>query len=116
MNDRKFFSKKSRLLKLDDFIFVFKQSKSITESGITLFSRWNELGYPRIGLSIAKRYVRRAHDRNRIKRCVRETFRVYQNDLLSLDFVCVVCSKEVLYLKNCNLIRELKKLWFHHRC
>lgn len=114
--NRDFLSKKNRLLKLSDFVFVFKHSKRVTESGIMLYSRANDLGYPRIGLAISKRYVKRAHDRNRIKRYVRETFRVRKNNLLNLDFVCVVCSKEILHLNKDSLIRELKKLWYLHQC
>lgn len=115
MNEQSF-PKKKRLLRLNEFIFVFKQSKRIRVIGITLFSRDNKLGYPRIGLAISKRYVKRAHDRNRIKRYARETFRICQNDLSNLDFVFTVHSKDILYLQNNNLIKEFNRLWCHYRC
>lgn len=108
------FPKKKRLLSVNEFVFVFQQPQYIKITGITLFSRPNNLGYPRIGLSISKKYIKRAHERNRIKRCARETFRMCQYNLSILDFVLTVNSKDALYLKNENLIKEIKKLWHHY--
>lgn len=110
------FSKKVRLLNLNEFVFVFQQSQHIKITGITLFSRPNQLKYPRIGLAISKKYIKYAHERNRIKRYARETFRMYQNNLSASDFVLTINSKNVLYLNNKDLIKELKKLWHHYWC
>lgn len=41
-----------------------------------ILARPNELDYPRLGLVIAKKHVRRANQRNRIKRVTRESFRL----------------------------------------
>lgn len=113
--NRWFFSKKNRLLKLSEFFFVFNQSKRIKVLGMTLYSRLNQLGYPRVGLAISKRYVKHAYERNRIKRYARETFRMCQYNLSNTDFVLTVHSKEILDLKNDNLTRELKKLWNYYQ-
>lgn len=106
--------KTARLLTSNEFIFVFQQSTHIKVTGMILFSKTNKLKYPRIGLSISKKYIKHAHDRNRIKRHVRETFRINQHNLSSSDFILALYSKEILYLKNYLLIKELKKLWYHH--
>lgn len=108
------FSKRARLLTSNEFIFVFQQPTRIKNTGIILFSRINELKYPRIGLVISKKYVKHAHERNRIKRHMRETFRINQHHLSSSDFILTLYSKEILYLKNYLLIKELQKLWYHH--
>lgn len=42
---------------------------------------------PRLGLTIAKRLMQRAVDRNRVKRLVRESFRLHQAKLPSRDYV-----------------------------
>jgi len=42
---------------------------------------------PRLGLAIAKRVVRRAVDRNRIRRIARETFRLRRCRLHKADYV-----------------------------
>lgn len=50
-------------------------------------ARPNECGYPRLGMIVAKRLLKRAVDRNRVKRCVRETFRGVRAELPACDFV-----------------------------
>jgi len=42
---------------------------------------------PRLGIVVGKRAVRRAVDRNRLKRAIRESFRHEQHRLPSLDIV-----------------------------
>lgn len=108
------FPKKIRLLTLNEFSFVFQQPQKIKNTGMILFSRLNQLQYPRIGLTISKKYIKKAHDRNRIKRHIRETFRINQHNLSFSDFILTLYSKEILYLKNYLLIKELQKLWHHH--
>ncbi|MBL10854.1 MAG: ribonuclease P protein component [Acidiferrobacteraceae bacterium] len=46
----------------------------------------------RLGISVSKRIAKRAVNRNRIKRVVRESFRKKQEDLLGLDLVAVAKS------------------------
>ncbi|URJ30575.1 ribonuclease P protein component [Candidatus Blochmannia vicinus (nom. nud.)] len=114
--NRKFLPKRARLLTANEFVFVFKNPERIKITGITLFSRSNQLGYPRIGLAISKKYIKHAYERNRIKRYMRETFRINQHNLSSKDFVLTINSKEIIHFKNSTLIKELEKLWCHHLC
>jgi ribonuclease P protein component len=54
----------------------------------------NDLGHPRLGLSVSRR-VGKAHRRNRIKRLLREAFRLEQHNLVgSLDLIIVVTPHE----------------------
>lgn len=106
--------KQTRLLTVNEFAFVFQQPTRIKKTGIILFSRINTLTYPRLGLAIAKKYIKYAHERNRIKRHMRETFRINQHNLSSSDFIFTLYSKKILNLKNYLLIKELQKLWRHH--
>ncbi|WP_254922638.1 ribonuclease P protein component, partial [Salmonella enterica] len=46
----------------------FQQPQRAGTPKITTPSRLNSLGHPRIGLTDAKKNVRRAHERKRIKR------------------------------------------------
>ena len=47
----------------------------------------NGLEYPRLGLVVAKKVLPRAVDRNRVKRVLREAFRLGQWELGGLDVV-----------------------------
>lgn len=111
---RNFLPKQARLLNMNEFIFVFKRPIRTKTTGIILFSRINTLQYPRIGLAISKKYIKHAHERNRIKRHIRETFRINQQHLSSSDFILTLYSNKILNLTNCLLIKKLQKLWYHH--
>ena len=47
----------------------------------------------RLGLIVGKRQLRRAVDRNRVKRAVRESFRITRESLPSMDVVVQLTSK-----------------------
>jgi len=70
----------------------------------------NGSGQGRIGLIIAKRHVKRAVDRNRIKRQVRESFRHRRDQLPSLDIV-VLARPGLASLDSSEVYRQLDKLW-----
>ncbi|EHC65612.1 Ribonuclease P protein component [Salmonella enterica subsp. enterica serovar Mississippi str. A4-633] len=95
------------------FTFVFQQPQRAGTPQITILGRLNSLGHPRIGLTVAKKNVRRAHERNRIKRLTRESFRLRQHELPAMDFV-VVAKKGVADLDNRALSEALEKLWRRH--
>ena len=85
------------MLTPSQFTFVFQQPQRAGTPQITILGRLNSLGHPRIGLTVAKKNVRRAHERNRIKRLTRESFRLRQHELPAMDFVVV--AKKVLSRK-----------------
>lgn len=95
------------------FTFVFQQPHRAGTPQITILGRLNSLGYPRIGLAVAKKHVKRAHERNRIKRLTRESFRLHQHTLPAIDFV-VIAKKGVADLNNRALREALEKLWQRH--
>src|SRR5262245_52581828 len=68
-----------RLQKPSDFKQVWKEGARVSVSPFALVSRRNGLGYPRFGVSISKRNVRLAVQRNRIKRLARHAFRIRQS-------------------------------------
>lgn len=72
------------------FDFVFKNTKGLNK-GSCFFLRYanNSLGFSRLGIIVSKRQVSRAVDRNKVKRIVRERFRLLHSQLPSLDIVIV---------------------------
>lgn len=107
------FSRELRLLTPWHFDYVFQQPQRVNSLKITILGRFNNLRYPRIGFIIAKKNVKRAHERNRIKRLIREYFRLHQNELPLMDFV-IIAKKGVTDLDNKEIIEILGKLWRRH--
>ncbi len=95
------------------FTYVFQQPQRAGTPQLTILSRFNSLGHPRIGLTVAKKNIKRAHERNRLKRLARESFRLRQHELPAMDFV-VVAKKGVADLNNQALCEILEKLWRRH--
>ncbi len=83
------FSRELRLLTPIQFKNVFEQPFRASTPEITILARKNNLEHPRLGLTVAKKHLKRAHERNRIKRLVRESFRLSQHRLPAYDFVFV---------------------------
>jgi len=104
------FGKDVRLLKPADFRRVFQQAVKVHGPGFTLFARRNGLGRARLGMAVGKKAVRRAVDRNRIRRLVRESFRHHKNDLSSLDIV-FLARKEILAHSRAMLSEHLNLAW-----
>ncbi|AOA59793.1 ribonuclease P protein component [Acinetobacter larvae] len=64
----------------------------------------------RLGLVVAKKKVRRAHERNRIKRIARESFRLHQQQIDNLDIV-VMPKIGIEAIPNPELHQQLQFAW-----
>jgi ribonuclease P protein component len=64
----------------------------------------------RLGLVVAKKKVRRAHERNRVKRLTRESFRLHQSHLPHLDIV-VMPKVGIEAVSNQALHAQLTTAW-----
>lgn len=107
------FPRELRLLAPVQFKAVFEQPFRASTPQLTLLSRQNTLGFARLGLTVAKKHLKRAHERNRIKRIVRESFRLKQHQLPCYDFV-FVAKGGIGQLSNQELFETLEKLWQRH--
>lgn len=54
-------------------------------AGYTFYLESRDAGGPRLGLLVTRKHAARASERNRIKRCIREAFRLEQARLGALD-------------------------------
>ncbi len=70
----------------------------------------NGLGHARLGLAISKRVSKRAVDRNRIKRLLRESFRRVQHRLPAVDLM-VMAREQVTTMPGSQLLLELDAMW-----
>lgn len=64
----------------------------------------------RLGIVVAKKKVRRAHERNRVKRLARESFRLHQMQLDALDIV-VMPKVGIETVTNSELHQQLQFAW-----
>jgi ribonuclease P protein component len=104
------FSRELRLLTPTHFEYVFSNAIPSVSPQLTLLARKNEELVPRLGITISKKRVKLAHDRNRLKRIIRESFRLQRQSLPSIDIV-VVGKSGLDKLSNQELFFLLNKLW-----
>lgn len=83
------FSKKYRLRRQKEFEAVYKKGTKKVGRFVIIYHLENELGYPRVGISVSKK-VGKSAVRNRWKRLIREAFRLNRHLLPSWDIVIVV--------------------------
>jgi len=104
------FTRKNRLLTGADFDNVFKKCQRSADSFFTVLYRDNGLGYPRLGLAIAKKRVRHATQRNRLKRLIRESFRQAIPGIRSMDIV-VLARDQASAADNAAIFASLERHW-----
>lgn len=108
--DRRSFSRRNRLVKASEFQRVFDQAYRSGSSGFTVLARTNAGDEPRLGLVISTRCARKAVDRNRLKRVIRESFRHHTKDLAGLDIV-VIGKAPAIQQTNPQLRAKLEEHW-----
>jgi ribonuclease P protein component len=104
------FSRELRLLTPTHFENVFQKAIPSVSPQLTVLARFNQLDHPRLGITVSKKRVRHAHKRNRIKRLIRESFRLYQHQLPNADIV-VVGKTGLDKMTNQQITLLLGKLW-----
>lgn len=69
------FTRAERILKSKDFALIRKEGKRVASKNFVIFLKVNSLGIRRLGLAVSTK-VGGAVQRNRIKRLLRECFRL----------------------------------------
>lgn len=83
-----------KLLKPFEFSTVLKDGKRYAGKFVVLAVRQFPGRSARLGLAIAKRHAKLAHDRNQIKRIARESFRALRLTLPPVEIVVLTRSRE----------------------
>ena len=72
--------------------------------------RDNDFGHARLGLAISKRVSKRAVERNRIKRLLRESFRRVRHRLPAVDLM-VMAREQAAGVPGPELLGDIDALW-----
>lgn len=88
------YSRKQRL-RGEDIDALLASGKGLRRAGVSVQTRPNALGWPRLGLIIPRRVVPNAVDRNRMRRVLREWFRVNQPLLGGRDILVRLTDKPI---------------------
>jgi ribonuclease P protein component len=88
---------------------VFNKPKKVVTKHFVILYRDNPIGHARLGLAIAKKVISKAHDRNRIKRLLRESFRT-RNDIKAIDIIFLARSG-LAKVENSVLSNNLSHAW-----
>lgn len=99
------FSKANRLQTPADFQAVFSQPLRARSVYFTALARPQDREDARLGVIVAKRIIRKAVRRNKIRRMIRESFRLNQALLAHLDIVvlvrCVLPKQPTVFFYEC---------------
>lgn len=105
------FGKQDRLLNSSQFSVVFDGPNfKASHPQFLVLATENTQQRPRLGLVIAKKNIRLAVQRNRIKRLIRESFRLKQHHLPAIDAI-VLARRGGDQLSNQELLEILDILW-----
>ncbi|MCQ0169412.1 ribonuclease P protein component [Pseudomonas sp. S12(2018)] len=105
------FSREKRLLTPRHFKAVFDSpSGKVPGKSLLLLARENGLDHPRLGLVIGKKSVKLSVQRNRLKRLMRDSFRLHQHLLAGWDIV-IVARKGLGDVENPELHQHFGRLW-----
>jgi len=108
------FAKSQRLLSADDYRSVFSDAQlKAGQAEFLLLARPASTPHSRLGLAIARKHLRRAVARNRMKRLAREAFRQLPRNTPPLDIVLLSRPGAALACQQtlrAGLERQLRRL------
>ena len=99
----------ARITKAREYARIFRQGTHTQGKFWQIISTSSDNKKSSLGLAVSKKIHKRAVERNLLKRLARETFRLNQDNLKSVDFV--VMTKNYTKVDNRMLTADLQSLF-----
>jgi ribonuclease P protein component len=104
------FTAAHRLRHKEQFDLVYREGRRLSDSNFQIVSHSNSTPHARLGLSVPSKTIGNAVNRNRVKRVVRESFRLNVHRLPCVDVV-VNARPGAKSAVNEALAHSLEQLW-----
>lgn len=104
------FSPQRRLRRKIEFDAAYAEGRRFGDAFFGMVARANAADGPRLGLAVATKVAGSSVERNRIRRLIRESFRLRQRGLPAVDVV-VSARARVRGAGNAELAASLELLW-----
>ncbi|HSH44049.1 MAG TPA: ribonuclease P protein component [Arenicellales bacterium] len=104
------FPKACRLVSSDDFRRVYRNARRGRVGPFAWHACPNNQGQARLGLAVPKRVLKRATDRARVKRLIRESFRHHRSELPAVDVV-VTLKTQPRDVHDPALHAQIARIW-----
>jgi ribonuclease P protein component len=76
-----------RLRRKSDFEAAYARGRRFGNGFFAVTARPNDIGGPRLGLAVSVKTAGSSVERNRIRRTIRESFRLHQHEIPAVDLV-----------------------------
>ncbi len=99
-----------RLRRKSDFDAAYARGRRFGNGFFGVTASWNDKGWPRLGLAVAVKTAGGGVQRNRLRRIIRESFRLHQHELPGVD-VIVSAREKAKNAARPELHASLVALW-----
>jgi ribonuclease P protein component len=106
------FGRNERIRKRQDYLRIYGQGVRITSKRFTIITLANQSGIRRLGMTVSKK-TGNAVQRNRIKRILREFFRLNKSRLPASQDIVIIAKKGILPLTYGDVCTELGSRLIH---
>jgi ribonuclease P protein component len=107
--EKQSFGRHERVRKKRDYLAIYDQGVRQYSKHFTVIERRNQEGIRRLGITVSKK-VGIAVQRNRIKRLLREFFRLNKSRFSSSQDIVIIAKKDAHSLTYRDVCRELESL------